>query len=93
MDEDVALREYIKNLTGTVPVEGETMSNPIVLSERELKEIELCMHYAENLRHGTAGHNRMLLIADLAHANGFILRGDDLTVPDNVTVEGSEKPT
>jgi len=62
------------------------MSNPITLTELELNEIKLCMYYTENLKHGTAGHNRMVLIASLALANGFALMGNDLTVPDSVTV-------
>lgn len=67
------------------------MSNQIALTERELKEIKLCMYYTENLKHGTAGHNRMVLIATLAYANGFILMGDDLRVPDNVQVYDEAK--
>ena len=38
------------------------------LTEREVKEICLCIVYAEDLAHGTDGHGRMLLIAKLAKA-------------------------
>lgn len=38
------------------------------LTEREVKEICLCIVYAEDLAHGTDGHSRMLLIAKLAKA-------------------------
>ncbi len=58
----------------------------IALTERELKEIQLCMYYTENLQHGTADHDRMILIASLAHAVGFALYGHDLTAPDNINI-------
>jgi hypothetical protein len=36
------------------------------LDERELKEVELALLYAKEFHHGTAGHNRLMLIAKLA---------------------------
>ena len=35
------------------------------LDERELKECEFAKHYAVEFAHGTAGHNRLMLIAKL----------------------------
>lgn len=65
------------------------MNNPITLTYREVKEIQLCMYYIENLQHGTVGHNRMILIAKLAHAVGFV--GGETTgaliIPENVKEE------
>lgn len=59
----------------------------ITLTEREINEIKLCMFYAENLKHGTDGHSRMILVASLAHSVGFLMDGLDLTVPNGVTVQ------
>jgi len=41
--------------------------------ERELKEIRLALFYAKHLAHGTAGHNRLMLLAKTAEAMGFLL--------------------
>ena len=43
------------------------MENNTVFEERELAEIKFALMYAEEFAHGTAGHNRLLLIAKLAH--------------------------
>lgn len=37
------------------------------LNEREQKEVAFALEYAKNYRHGTDGHNRLLLIALLAN--------------------------
>ncbi|MGB1286095.1 MAG: hypothetical protein ACPG7F_06145 [Aggregatilineales bacterium] len=37
------------------------------LTEREQKEVEFALLYAANFQHGTAGHNRLMLIAKLAN--------------------------
>ena len=37
-----------------------------LLTDRELKELTFAIHYALHFNHGTAGHNRLLLIAKLA---------------------------
>ena len=37
--------------------------------ERELKEIKLSLIYADQFAHGTAGHNRLMLIAKLAQTS------------------------
>lgn len=58
----------------------------ILLTKREIDEIKLCMFYTENFSHGTAGHNRMILIASLAYCVGFLMDGQALTIPDNVSV-------
>lgn len=59
----------------------------ITLTEREISEIKLCMFYAENLKHGTDGHSRMILVASLAFATGFLMDDQVLVVPENVTVQ------
>lgn len=41
------------------------------LTERELKEVRLALFYESECNHGTAGHNRLLLIAKLARALGY----------------------
>lgn len=61
----------------------------ITLTEREINEIRLCMFYVENLKNGTDGHSRMILMASLAYSIGFLMDGLDLTVPDNVTVQSA----
>lgn len=43
----------------------------IYLTKREIKELQHCMYYAENCNHGADGHNRMNLVAKLAHALGI----------------------
>lgn len=58
----------------------------IILTEREISEIKLCMFYAENLKHGTDGHGRMILVASLAFSIGFLMDGRVLTVPNNVSI-------
>lgn len=51
------------------------------LTQREIKEIQLCHYYADNLHHGTVGHNEKMLIAKLTGFMGFSLAG-----------EGADKP-
>lgn len=46
-------------------------NEPYRLSARELNEIKLAMFYHAECNHGTAGHNRLNLIAKLAFANGL----------------------
>ena len=59
----------------------------IILTRREIDEIKLCMFYTENLRHGTTGHDRMILIASLAYSVGFLMDGQELAIiPDDVSV-------
>jgi hypothetical protein len=36
------------------------------LTERERKEIEFCLVYADQFNHGTDGHTRLLIVAKLA---------------------------
>jgi len=36
------------------------------LTEREIKEVKLAVHYLRNFNHGTTGHNQLVLIAKLA---------------------------
>lgn len=58
----------------------------ITLTKREIDEIRLCMFYIENLKHGTDGHSRMILVASLAYSVGFSMNGQILVVPNNVSV-------
>ena len=44
------------------------MPDIFVLSERDIKEINFAKLYAMDFAHGTAGHNRLMLIANLAAA-------------------------
>lgn len=44
------------------------MNSKIEFDERELAEIALATYYALALHHGTAGHNRLMLISKLAEA-------------------------
>lgn len=37
-----------------------------LLDDRQFKEVIFATFYAQNFNHGTAGHNRLLLIAKLA---------------------------
>jgi len=46
------------------------------LSDRENNEIELARYYARRLNHGTAGHNRLILIAKLANMLDIITTKD-----------------
>lgn len=58
------------------------------LTEREVKEIDLALYYERRCNHGTAGHNRLMLIAKLASAMGIYVEPilDTLVFPENVTV-------
>ena len=37
------------------------------LDDRQRKEVEFALIYEDGFKHGTDGHNRLLLIAKLAH--------------------------
>jgi hypothetical protein len=54
------------------------MSDSNELTARELNEVFLAMYYTSNLKHGTDGHNRLVLISKLATACGFSLVGQEL---------------
>lgn len=64
---------------------------PFVITTRELKEIDHAMYYAQNLAHGTTGHNQLMLLAKVAAYLGFARihdgQGEELFVPDGVKVE------
>lgn len=62
----------------------------ITLTKREIDEIRLCMFYTENLKHGTDGHSRMVLLATLAYSVGFAMNGGILVVPNDVTIESGD---
>lgn len=46
-------------------------------TKRELQEIYHALFYAETTKHGTVGHNQLLIIAKLAKHNGFRLERDE----------------
>lgn len=47
------------------------------LTERDLHEIQLCLFYGHTGAHGTAGHNRMVLIGKMARALGMTMESVD----------------
>lgn len=47
------------------------MDNELVFDERELKEIQHAVYYADVLAHGTVGHNLLMLLAKVAERQGF----------------------
>lgn len=49
------------------------MKKSFVADAREKKEIQHCLFYAENLAHGTVGHNLLMLGAKAFKALGFSL--------------------
>jgi hypothetical protein len=63
------------------------MDDRLRLTERELSEIKLALFYEQNCKHGTAGHNRLMLLANFAKYYGFELSDDNLIVPESVSVK------
>lgn len=62
--------------------------DPLILSQRELQEIQHSLYYVLHCGHGTVGHNLLVLCAKLALDRGFAL-GEDLqtlVMPDNVRI-------
>jgi hypothetical protein len=55
---------------------------------REIKEIKLALFYAKHCNHGTAGHNRLMLIANMANALGiqYYFETEEWILPENVIV-------
>lgn len=49
---------------GSDPLQSKWFAN---LDERQQQEVRFALDYAQNYRHGTDGHNRLLLIALLAN--------------------------
>lgn len=60
--------------------ELEPADRKIELTERELTEIRHSLFYAQNLHHGTAGHNLFMLVAKLSTNIGFSLDGNTTLV-------------
>ena len=52
------------------------MEQKLTLTDREFKEIQLALYYERHCNHGTDGHNRLLLLAKLAHYAGIELNSD-----------------
>ncbi len=46
-------------------------------TKRELQEIYHALFYSETTKHGTVGHNQLLIIAKLAKEYGFRLERDE----------------
>ncbi len=62
--------------------------NKSVFTQREMSEIELALFYVMRCKHGTAGHNRLLLIAKMAQRMGIVMDANRvMIVPSDVTVE------
>lgn len=55
---------------------------------REMREIKLALFYAKHCNHGTAGHNRLMLIAKMAVALGiyYDFQSNEWNLPENVIV-------
>lgn len=70
-------------------------SDKIKITKREESEIKLALFYAKRCGHGTAGHNRLLLIAKMAEHLGISLLGDELTTrfPGGYEIEQPEMVT
>lgn len=65
--------------------EKELVRDNLVITVRELAEIRFAMEYAGQYAHGTDGHNRLILVAKMAHHLGFRRsRGD---IPKGVLVD------
>lgn len=64
------------------------MNQPLVITTRQLQDIDWCMGYHENFNHGADGHNRMKTVAAMARALGFT-RDDNgaVVIPAGVTVD------
>lgn len=71
------------------------MAKTLTFTPREIKQIEFSLIYARDFNHGADGHNNMSIVAKLATDKGFALketaRGEELYVPDTVTVEDAKK--
>lgn len=50
------------------------MTGKPMFDERELNEIKLALLYEQNCAHGTAGHNRLMLIAKMAAVLGYFIQ-------------------
>jgi hypothetical protein len=55
---------------------------------REMKEIKLALFYAKHCDHGTAGHNRLMLIAKMATALNiqYYFETEEWVLPESVIV-------
>lgn len=62
----------------------------LVITTRELKEIDHALYYEQNLAHGTTGHNQLMLLAKFARHLGFHF-SDKLEIPDTVIADDGPK--
>lgn len=61
---------------------SQELGKKLPLGKRDIQELHHAIHYAENLAHGTAGHNQLMLIATLAKHIGFELVDGEVIFPD-----------
>lgn len=64
------------------------MEHIVVITTRQLKEIDFAMKYVSEYNHGTPSHNHLVLVAALAEGMGFVRNGNgNLEIPQRVRVE------
>lgn len=65
------------------------MNPGLVITNRQLQDIDWCMTYNDKFNHGADGHNRMNTVAAMAIALGFHYsdNGRKLEIPVGVTVD------
>mgnify|MGYP000113615389 CR=1 FL=1 len=60
-------------------------SSGLRLTEREVLEIKHAIFYANECKHGTTGHNQLLLIAKFAQHMGFLIRVNQYDTPESMS--------
>lgn len=63
------------------------MNQPLVITNRQLQDIDWCMTYSEKFNHGADGHNRMNTVALMAKALGFERVDGEVLIPAGATVD------
>lgn len=64
------------------------MNPGLVITTRQLQDIDWCMTYNDKFNHGADGHNRMNTVAVMARALGFTRDANgEVVIPAGVTVE------
>lgn len=66
------------------------MKKTLVLDQRELKEIQHSLYYFHELKHGTVGHNLLMLVGKMADAMGFMLVKESGETKDILMFEGDD---
>lgn len=62
---------------------GNSESKVLLLTEREVLEIKHAIFYANECKHGTTGHNQLVLIAKMAQHLGFMIRVNQYDTPES----------